>query len=117
MNFLLDANLPRRLVNQFRERGHNAVHTLDLSEGNATTDLAILDYADKEYLVVVSKDSDFTSPFWLHNRLEKLLLISTGNINNKDLEALLAANFDQIVSDLTHNRFVELTREHVVVHA
>jgi predicted nuclease of predicted toxin-antitoxin system len=33
MNFLIDANLPRRIVHIFQERGHNAVHTLDLPEG------------------------------------------------------------------------------------
>ena len=47
MNFLIDANLPRRLVRIFQERGHDAVHTLDLPEGNATTDAVLLDYADE----------------------------------------------------------------------
>jgi len=41
MNFLIDANLPRRLTRIFQERGHSAVHTLDLPEGNATADAAL----------------------------------------------------------------------------
>lgn len=117
MNFLIDANLPRRLAKIFRERGHNAVHTLDLPDQNSTTDLAMLDYADDENRVITTKDSDFTTSFWLNNRPEKLLLISTGNISNRELETLLTTNFNQIIADLTDNRFVELTREHVVVHA
>ena len=32
MNFLIDANLPRRLVRIFQEPGHTAVHTLELSD-------------------------------------------------------------------------------------
>ncbi|MBI3153586.1 MAG: DUF5615 family PIN-like protein [Chloroflexi bacterium] len=28
MNFLIDANLPCRLVYLFRERGHQAIHTI-----------------------------------------------------------------------------------------
>lgn len=32
MNFLIDANLPRRIALIFQERGHSAVHTLDLPE-------------------------------------------------------------------------------------
>lgn len=117
MNFLIDANLPRRLVNLFRERGYHAVHTLDLPEGNATEDMAILQYSDENDCVITTKDSDFTTSFWLHNRPNKLLLISTGNISNKELEVLLAANFDQIIADLSNNRFIELSRDHVIVHA
>ena len=117
MNFLIDANLPRRLVTIFRERGHQTVHTLDLPDANATTDSAILKYAGEQNCIIVTKDSDFTTSFWLNDRPEKLLLISTGNIKNKELENLLIANFDQIITGLSDNRFVELTREHVIVHA
>lgn len=117
MNFLIDANLPRRLTALFIERGHTAFHTLDLPEGNSTPDLEILNVAEDKNCVVATKDSDFTTFFWLKNKPEKLLLISTGNLRNKELEEILLANFDQIISDLSSNRFVELTREHVIVHA
>ena len=117
MNFLIDANLPRYLGDIFRERGHQAVHTLDLPDGNTTIDSAILKYADEQNCIITTKDSDFTSSFWLNNRPEKLLLISTGNIRNKELVTLFIANFDQIINGLSDNRFVELTREHVIVHA
>ena len=117
MNFLIDANLSRRWAEIFRERGHQVVHILDLPAGNATTDLSILQYADEQNCILATKDSDFTTSFWLRNRPDKLLLISTGNISNRELEALLIANFEQIISDLTNHRFIELTREHVIVHA
>jgi predicted nuclease of predicted toxin-antitoxin system len=117
MNFLVDANLPRRIIRIFQERGHNAVHTLELPEGNATPDAAILDYSEKNNCVITTKDSDFSTFFWLQDRPQKLLLISTGNIRNAELETLLIANFDQLISALTENRYVELTREHVIVHA
>jgi predicted nuclease of predicted toxin-antitoxin system len=116
MNFLIDANLPRRLVHLFRERGHQAIHTIELPGGNATTDSALLDYSDEHNCVVTTKDSDFSVSFWLQNRPNKLLLISTGNIRNADLEALLIANFDELIKGLTENRFVELTHEHIIVH-
>lgn len=117
MNFLIDANLPRRLVHVFQERGHNAVHTLDLPEGNATADTTLLDYSEQNNCAITTKDSDFSTSFWLQNRPQKLLLISTGNIRNAELETLLIANFDQLILALIENRYVELTREHVVVHA
>jgi predicted nuclease of predicted toxin-antitoxin system len=96
MNFLIDANLPRRLVRIFQERGYYAVHTLDLPEGNATVDAALLDYSDKNNCVITTKDSDFSTSFWLQDRPNKLLLISTGNIRNSELETLLIANFEQL---------------------
>jgi predicted nuclease of predicted toxin-antitoxin system len=117
MNFLIDANLPRRLVYIFRDRGYHASHTLDLPEGNATADAAILQYADENDCVITTKDSDFTASFWLQDHPNKLLLISTGNISNRELEALLVANFDQIIADLSSNRFIELSRSHIIVHA
>jgi len=117
MNFLIDANLSRRLVDIFRERGQQVIHILELPTGNTTTDLVILQYADEQNCIVATKDSDFTTSFWLRNRPDKLLLISTGNISNQELEALVIANFEQIIADLTDNRFIELTREHVIVHA
>ena len=117
MNFLIDANLPRRIARIFQERGHSAVHTLDLPEGNGTVDAALLDYSEKNNCAITTKDSDFSTSFWLQNRPQKLLLISTGNIRNAELETLLTANFDQLISTLTENRYVELTVEHVIVHA
>jgi len=117
MNFLIDANLPRRITHVFQDRGHIAIHTLELAEGNATADSTLLDYSDKNNCIITTKDSDFSASFWLQDRPQKLLLISTGNIRNVELETLLVANFDQLITALTENRYVELTREHVIIHA
>jgi len=117
MNFLIDANLPRRLVRIFQERGHSAIHTLELPNGNATPDTALLDYSEENNCVIATKDSDFSTSFWLQNRPNKLLIISTGNIRNTELEMLLIASFNQLIAELLEHRYVELTREHVIVHA
>ncbi len=117
MNFLIDANLPRRLARIFQEHGHNAIHTLDLPRRNATPDTDLLDYADKNDCVITTKDSDFSTSFWIQNRPNKLLIISTGNIKNTELETILIANFGQLIASLSENRYVELTREYVIVHA
>jgi predicted nuclease of predicted toxin-antitoxin system len=34
MKFLIDAQLPRRLAHQLRTAGFEAIHTLDLPQGN-----------------------------------------------------------------------------------
>jgi predicted nuclease of predicted toxin-antitoxin system len=117
MNFLIDANLPRRIVRIFQERGHDAVHTLELPEGNATPDVALLDYAEKNNFLTTPNETDISSSFWLQNLPSKLFFITTGIIKNAELETLLIANFEQMTTALTENRYVELTQEHVIVHA
>src|SRR5262245_2341224 len=109
MNFLIDANLPRRLVDPFRERSHQSLHTIELPDGNVSVDTALLDYSDEHNCVITTKDADFSVTFWLKSRPNKLLLISTGNIRNTELGILLIANFDELIKGLTENRFVELT--------
>lgn len=38
MKFLIDAQLPRRLAHQLEVAGFETTHTLDLPQGNRTTD-------------------------------------------------------------------------------
>jgi predicted nuclease of predicted toxin-antitoxin system len=78
MKFLVDAQLPRRLVSRFREAGHEAIHTLDLPLGNRTADTDINELAAREGYIVVTKDADFVTSFHLRRRPHKLLLVSTG---------------------------------------
>jgi predicted nuclease of predicted toxin-antitoxin system len=116
VNFLIDAQLPRRLGNQLREAGHDATHTLDLPLANRTPDAAILRLATLEARVVITKDADFVNSFLLHRLPPKLLLVSTGNIANAELETLFASSLAQIVRAFSSADFVELTRSSLVVH-
>lgn len=104
MRFVVDAQLPRRLCARLNERGHDAVHTLDLPQGNRTPDDAINRLSAAEQRVVVTKDSDFVDSFVLRGTPHKLLLVSTGNICNDDLERLPIRNLDA----LEESAFVEL---------
>ena len=45
-----------------------------------------------------------------------LLLISTGNISNTELEKILRANLSGIEAAFISGRFIEITREALVVH-
>src|SRR5437016_5998002 len=97
MKFLIDAQLPRRLVAQLKQAGLEAIHTLDLPLRNRTPDSVINEHSINEQYVVVTKDSDFVESFLLSRQPWKLLLISTGNIRNADLEVLFLANIASIV--------------------
>jgi predicted nuclease of predicted toxin-antitoxin system len=117
MKFLLDAHLPRRLAYRLREAGHDAVHTLDLPNGNRTTDAEINSISLQESRVVVTKDTDFVDSFLLLHRPYKLLLISTGNIKNADLEVLFVAQISAIEAAFLTNTYLELARSALIIHA
>jgi predicted nuclease of predicted toxin-antitoxin system len=116
MNFLIDAQLPRRLARWLSDQGHDALHTLDPPAGNRTQDAEIIALVAQDDRIVVTKDDDFVQSFWVHDQPQRLLLISTGNIANADLERLIADNLSAIVYALGANRFVELTRTTLVIH-
>ena len=55
MNFLVDAQLPRSLAALLQSCGHNAIHTLELPEGNRTSDDILCMLAANEQRVMVTK--------------------------------------------------------------
>ena len=116
MKLLIDAQLPRRLALFLQSKGHNATHTLDLANGNQTTDQEINLLSIREERIVVTKDADFVNSFTLHQQPYKLLLLSTGNINNQQLLALIEVHLSTIEQAFEEHRYVELEREHLIVH-
>ena len=58
MNFLVDA---QRLARRLQDSGHDALHTLDLPNGNRTTDAEINHLSLKEQRIVITKDADFVN--------------------------------------------------------
>ena len=115
MNFLVDAQLPRRMTAWLAAAGCNAIHTLDLPDANRTTDAQIHDVADREQRVVITKDADFVDAHLLQGRPPKMLLISTGNISNRDLESLFVALIPDIVREFALHSFLELGLAGIVV--
>ncbi len=115
MNFLVDAQLPRRMTAWLTAAGCDALHTLDLPQGNQTTDEQINDLADQEQRAVITKDADFVDSHVLRGRPAKLLLISTGNISNHDLEALMVPLIPDIVREFQTHSFLELGQMGLVV--
>lgn len=116
MKFLVDAHLPRRLTYRLREAGHEAVHTLDLSTGNRTTDEEIHELSLRANYILITKDADFVNDFILQRRPYKLLLVSTGNITNKELEAIFARNISDIADLFLTHDFIEIDRTSIVIH-
>ena len=115
MRFVVDAQLPKRVVRWLNTAGCDAVHTLDLSNKNRTSDAEIIALADREQRVVVSKDADFVDSHTLRGRPTKLLLISAGNLTNTELEALMVPLIASIMREFGANSFVELGSNGIIV--
>jgi len=115
MKVLVDAQLPRRLAGWFSAAGCDALHTLDLPDGNRSTDVQVIDRAELDGRVVVSKDADFVNSHLVSGRPSKLLLVSTGNISNADLGQLLVPLLPALVAAFQTHVFVELTRGGIII--
>ena len=114
--FLMDAQLPRRLAHAMRELDCNVVHTLDLPNGNRTSDAEINLISLEAQRVVITKDADFVESFLLQGAPYKLLLVSTGNIDNRGPLSLFAANQSHIAALFDVYDYVELGRDQLIAH-
>jgi predicted nuclease of predicted toxin-antitoxin system len=116
MRYLADAQLPRRLALAMGAAGLDVLHTLDLPEANRTKDGVINTLSLEQERIVITKDEDFVQSFILQGRPYKLLLVSTGNITNKHLLELFARSQRQVNDLFSVHRFIELTRDLIIVH-
>ena len=105
------------LKNWLTNCGHDAIHTRDLPEKNLTDDQEIIRVAEKSGRIVVSKDSDFHKQHVLFGRPERVLMITTGNIVNKELIKLFENNFDAIRQAFEDEyKLVELSNSSIIIH-
>ena len=116
MKFIVDAQLPKRLAFRLNEAGFDAIHTKDLPKKNRTSDDEINQLSLLQERIVITKDSDFLNSFLLQQRPYKLLLVTTGNISNNDLELLFVTNLQQMTTLFATHRFIELSRDSITVH-
>lgn len=116
MKFLVDAQLPVRLARFLQVSGYDTLHTRDLPQQNATSDTQINDISIEQGRVVITKDSDFVDSFMTIKKPSKLLLVSTRNIRNSELEAVFKNNLSTLVDLLQNNDYIEMNRDEIIVH-
>lgn len=116
MRVLVDAHLPKRLSEFLSAHDIESKHTLDLPEKNATPDPEIIRLADEEGRIVITKDSDFLDNYILDGSPKKLLIVSTGNINNRNLIRLFEKNLETLKSLFEGNSVIEINEEEIHVH-
>ncbi len=82
--FLIDANLPYRFS---LWRGPEYRHVFDLDD--TWSDLQIWEYAKREDLTIVSKDTDFSALAMLNEPPPRVIHLRIGNMRMRELQALL----------------------------
>ncbi|WP_242038841.1 DUF5615 family PIN-like protein [Anabaena lutea] len=95
---------------------HNSLHTKNLPLKNATPDSEINKISILEQRIVITKDKDFLDSFLIKQEPYKLLMITTGNISNKQIEQLFLQNITQIIELFLTYDFLEMTRDSLIIH-
>lgn len=116
MNWVVDAQLPRRLAKRLTELGHHAIHTLDLPQGNRTTDADLCRVADASERVLVSKDRDFFDSYIVNGTPRMLLWVTLGNVSNTSLIEQFEEQIGQIEELFSESNCIELTASGLIVH-
>ncbi len=116
IKFIVDAQLPYSLAVMLRGKGLDVIHTDDLPNKERTSDNEIQALAKEENGIVITKDNDFFDSYILSKSPSRLLLISTGNIINKELLILFEKHFELITKYFETYSFLELTNSELYAH-
>ena len=116
MKFLIDVQLPPKLCEILQSIGIDSIHVNSLPKGDETPDSEISSIANEQKLIVVTKDSDFYHSHMIFQNPEKLLLITTGNIKNRELFDLMRINITTIKTLFETCNYVELTNDSIIGH-
>jgi predicted nuclease of predicted toxin-antitoxin system len=116
MRFLVDAQLPKSLSDFFNNSGYDSIHTLDLPEGNMSTDSVINTISVEQNRIVVTKDADFLETFLVKKLPPRLILVKTGNIKNSELLGIFRNNLTRIGDMLKQGDLIEITRDEIILH-
>jgi predicted nuclease of predicted toxin-antitoxin system len=95
MKLLIDHQLPEKLAEHLRRRGHDCTHVSDLAMSEAD-DATIWNHAVHSGAVLVTKDEDFLIFVDKPRSTGQLIWVRLGNCRN----AALPAAFDRVHDDL-----------------
>jgi predicted nuclease of predicted toxin-antitoxin system len=116
MKLIVDAQLPAKLCEILNQLGLESMHVDELPKGDETADKEITSFADRESLIVVTKDFDFYHSHMTLGKPKKLFLITTGNLKNNQLFNLFRNNALIIKNALERSSFIELSNDGITEH-
>jgi predicted nuclease of predicted toxin-antitoxin system len=117
MKFLLDAHFPIKLKDWLINNGFDTIHTAELFKGNLSSDRDIIEFAEIQNRIIITKDSDFLKYRILHQKPAFLLMVTTGNIKNRDLFNLFESQFLIILEAYNKNhKVIEINTHSIIIH-
>ena len=116
MKFLIDANLSFKLARVLKNKGFEILHTDDLPNKERTTDNELRKLSIEQECIVITKDSDFLDSHLIQGIPSKLLIVTTGNITNKNLMSLFDKYFETIIQLFDTYNLIELNNDQIVGH-
>ncbi len=105
MNFLIDNQLPPKLAQWPTDQGHAAIHLQAIGLADAR-DMEVLDYAERNGMVLVSKDEDFFYLALSRSGPWKIVWVRLGNCRTRQLLASFAKALPSLVAALTSEQVV-----------
>lgn len=115
MKFIVDTQLPPRLVHYLRSKGFDSIHTTFFENGHLLQDREILLIATHEERTIVTKDLDFFDNFFLKGHPPKILLLEFGNISNQDLIQLFEENLNKVMETFQEGSNLIIFRRHEII--
>jgi predicted nuclease of predicted toxin-antitoxin system len=116
MKFLCDVHISFKIVSFLNQAGHEAIHVNNILSGCFTPDKTIMEHADENDLILITKDSDFQNMFHLMGKPKKLIKVSLGNIATSELIDSLAKNLDDVLTlSKLPSFFIEIGKTNVTV--
>jgi predicted nuclease of predicted toxin-antitoxin system len=108
VRFLIDENLPYyySLWNS-----KEFVHVLDLE--NIKTDNDIWDYAKKNNLIIVTKDSDFSNKILYKSPPPKVIHIRFGNLRIQEFYKVLVKMWTDIDENIKSHKLVNVYKDRI----
>jgi len=94
MKFLCDVHISFRIVRHIEYLGHECIHVNEILDKWNTKDKDICIYADKNDLIVLTKDADFRNSFLIRGTPNKLVKINLGNISTNALIEVISGNIE-----------------------
>ena len=96
MKFLCDVHISFRIVRHLESLGYDSLHVNDILNKQNTKDNEICRYADKNDLILLTKDSDFRNSFLIQGTPSKLVKINLGNVSTNALIKAISENIEAV---------------------